>query len=112
MNPPSTQDIFDEMKEQWLVNPAILELNSGKGFAAIMQHWDYATALSTEYSSTKNPDWWLQSEDPRAKALRIYVANAANGIIEEYPEFWGVWTGVLLKLYRDDQEVLDYFPEG
>ena len=112
MNPPSTQDIFDEMKEQWLVNPAILELDSGKGFAAIMQHWDYASALSTEYSSTKNPDWWLQSEDPRAKALRIYVANAANGIIEEYPEFWGVWTGVLLKLYRDDQEVLDYFPEG
>ena len=112
MNPPSTDDIFTEMKQQWLNNPAILELDSGKGFAAIMQHWDYATALSIEYSSTKNPDWWLQSEDPRAKALRIYVANAANGVIEEYPEFWGVWTGVMLKLYRDDQEVLDYFPEG
>ena len=112
MNPPSTDDIFTEMKQQWLNNPAILELDSGKGFAAIMQHWNYAEGLSTEYSTTNNPDWWLQSEDPRAKALRIYVANAANGIIEEYPEFWGVWTGVLLKLYRDDQEVLDYFPEG
>lgn len=112
VNPPSVQDIFDEMKEQWLINPAILELDSGKGFAEIMEYWNYATALSTEYSSTDNPDWWLTSEDPRAKTLRIYVANAANGIIEDYPEFWGVWTGVLLKLYRDDQEVLDYFPEG
>ena len=112
VNPPSVQDIFDEMKEQWLINPAILELDSGKGFKEIMEYWDYASALSTEYSSTQNPDWWLTSEDPRAKTLRIYVANAANGIIEDYPEFWGVWTGVLLKLYRDDQEVLDYFPEG
>ena len=112
VNPPSVQDIFDEMKEQWLINPAILELDSGKGFKEIMEYWDYASALSTEYSSTENPDWWLTSEDPRAKTLRIYVANAANGIIEDYPEFWGVWTGVLLKLYRDDQEVLDYFPEG
>ena len=112
VNPPSVQDIFDEMKEQWLINPEILKLDSGKGFKEIMEYWDYASALSTEYSSTQNPDWWLTSEDPRAKTLRIYVANAANGIIEDYPEFWGVWTGVLLKLYRDDQEVLDYFPEG
>ena len=41
--------------------------------------------------------------------LRVYVYNGANEIMEQYPEFWGVWNGVLVKLYRDDQEVLDYF---
>lgn len=110
MNPPSVSDIFTEMREQWLTNPAILELDAGKGFADIMQYWQQAEILSQQYSTSSNPDWWLTSEDPRAKALRIYVYNRANGIIEQYPEFWGVWTGVMLKLYRDDQEVLDYFP--
>jgi hypothetical protein len=34
--------------------------------------------------------------------------NQANSVIEKYPEFWPVWTGVMLKLYRDDNEYLDY----
>jgi hypothetical protein len=38
--------------------------------------------------------------------------NKANLVIEKYPDFWPVWTGVMLKLYRDDQEYLDYLPEG
>ena len=111
MNPPAVMDIFNEMRTKWMNNPAVMELNAGKGFAEMMQYWGYAEALSMEYSTSQNPDWWLSSEDPRAKALRIYVYNRANGLIEKYPEFWGVWTGVMLKLYRDDQEVLDYFIE-
>ena len=110
-NPPSTQDIFDEMKEEWLINPAILELDAGKGFKEIMVAWDLASQLSKNYSRSNNPDWWLSSEDARAKALRIYVYNEGNKVIEKYPDFWPVWTGVMLKLYRDDQEILEYFPE-
>ena len=110
-NPPSTQDIFTEMKEKWLINPAILELEAGKGFKEIMVAWNLASQLSRNYSRSNNPDWWLSSEDARAKALRIYVYNEGNKVIEKYPDFWPVWTGVMLKLYRDDQEILEYFPE-
>ena len=109
MNPPSVNDIFDEMKERWLPNEAIMNTEVGKGFGEIMKYWSIAEALSMQYSTSANPDWWLSSQDTRAKMLRVYVYNGANEIMEEYPEFWGVWTGVLLKLYRDDQEVLDYF---
>jgi len=37
--------------------------------------------------------------------------NKANQAMQEYPDFYPVWTGVMLKLYRDDQEYLDYLPE-
>ena len=43
-------------------------------------------------------------------SMRIWMYNKAQQIIAEYPEFWGVWNGVMLKLYRDDFEVLDYVP--
>jgi len=111
-NPPTSKDIFAEMKAEWLTNPAVLQTDAGKGFAEIMNAWTYASTLSAGYSTSGNEEWWLTSDDARAKALRIYVYNDANRIIKQYPEFWGVWTGVMLKLYRDDQEVLDYFPQG
>ena len=112
VNPPTVNDIFEEMKEQWLINPAVLELDAGKGFAEIMVQWKHAEALSASYSGTGSKTWWLSSSEPEAVSLRLLIANEANDIIKKYPEFWGVWTGVLLKLYRDDQEILEYFPEG
>ena len=109
VNPPSVNDIFDEMKERWLPNQAIMGTEVGKGFGEIMKYWTIAESLSMQYNTSGNPDWWLTSSDPKAKMLRVYVYNGANEIMEQYPEFWGVWNGVLVKLYRDDQEVLDYF---
>ena len=111
VNPPSVMDIFSEMRAKWMKNPAVMETNAGKGFTEIMQYWGYAEAISMENSTSQNPDWWLTSQDPVAKTLRIYVYNRANTVIEKYPEFWGVWNGVMVKLYRDDQEVLDYFED-
>ena len=40
--------------------------------------------------------------------MRIWMYNKAQQIIADNPEFWSVWNGVMLKLYRDDFEVLDY----
>ena len=112
LSPPATKDIFNEMKTQWRNNPAIMEYDAAKGFAEAMVHWEEASRLSEQYSPTKNPDWWLTSDDVKAKGLRIWMYNKANLSIEKYPDFWPVWTGVMLKLYRDDQEYLDYLPEG
>ena len=111
LSPPAIKDIFNEMKTMWLINPAIMELDAAKGFAQAMIHWKEAEELSTLYSATQNPDWWLTSEDVRAKGLRIWMYNKANQAMQEYPDFYPVWTGVMLKLYRDDQEYLDYLPE-
>lgn len=110
--PPSTQDIFDEMLEHWTINPAIKEFDSAKGFNEALVYWKEAEELSISYSPTGSDTWWLTSDDPRAKTLRIWMYNKANGIIEKNPEFWPVWTGVMLKLYRDDNEYLEYLPEG
>ena len=105
-------DIFNEMREYWTTNPKIMEFAAAQGFAEALVKWEEAEQLSVQYSPTRNKDWWLTSDDVRAKALRLWMYNEANGIIENYPDFWAVWTGVMLKLYRDDQEYLDYLPEG
>ena len=110
--PPATKDIFNEMKTKWRANPAIMEYEAAQGFAEAMTYWEDVEALSKEYSPTQNPDWWLTPDDVKAKGLRLWMYNKANLVIEKYPEFWPVWTGVMLKLYRDDQEYLDYLPEG
>jgi hypothetical protein len=112
ISPPATKDIFNEMKTQWRTNPAIMEYEAAQGFAEAMVYWEDVEALSKEYSPTNNPDWWLTSDDVKAKGLRLWMYNKANLVIEKYPDFWPVWTGVMLKLYRDDQEYLDYLPEG
>ena len=111
LSPPAIKDIFNEMKTMWLINPAIMELDAAKGFAQAMIHWKEAEELSTLYSATQNPDWWLTSEDVRAKGLRFWLFTKANQALQYYPDFYPVWTGVMLKLYRDDQEYLDYLPE-
>ena len=112
LSPPATMDIFNEMREYWTTNPKIMEFAAAQGFAEALVKWEEAEQLSIQYSPTRNKDWWLTSDDVRAKALRLWMYNEANGIIENYPDFWAVWTGVMLKLYRDDQEYLDYLPEG
>jgi hypothetical protein len=106
--PVSTQSVFDEMREKWRTLPGVMNLDAGKGFAEAMESWEYAETLSAQYSPTANKNWWLTSDDVRAKSLRIWMYNQANSVIEKYPEFWPVWTGVMLKLYRDDNEYLDY----
>jgi len=85
---------------------------AGKGFAEALKYWEEAEAISVALSPSRSKDWWLTSDSAKAKGLRIWMYNKANLVIEKYPEFWPAWNGVMLKLYRDDQEVLDYFPEG
>ena len=108
---PTAQDIFDEMQEHWTVNPSIKKLQAAQGFNEAYIYWQQAEELSMQYSPTYSKTWWLTSDDVRAKSLRIWMYNKANGIIENNPEFWPVWTGVMLKLYRDDNEYLEYIPE-
>ena len=108
MTPPATLDIFNEMREKWSKIPFVNEQEAGKGFAEIMPFWEEMEAISKEESPTGTDDWWLKSDDPTALSMRIWMYNKAQQIIAEYPEFWSVWNGVMLKLYRDDFEVLDY----
>ena len=99
------------MQEHWTVNPSIKKLQAAQGFNEAYIYWQQAEELSMQYSPTYSKTWWLTSDDVRAKSLRIWMYNKANGIIENNPEFWPVWTGVMLKLYRDDNEYLEYIPE-
>ena len=78
----------------------------------MLPFWEEMESISKQLSPSQNPDWWLSSDNVKAKTMRIWMYNKAQQIIAEYPDFWGVWTGVMLKLYRDDQEYLDYLPEG
>ena len=103
--PPSTKDIFNEMREKWRNIPYVMEQDTGKGFAEIMPYWEEMEQISLEYGTDT---WWLTSNDSQALSMRIWMYNKAQQVIQEYPEFWGVWNGVMLKLYRDDFEVLDY----
>jgi len=112
LSPPSTQTIFNEMRTKWIQNPAVMELEAGKGFAEALKYWEEAEAISVSLSPSRSKDWWLTSDSAKAKGIRIWMYNKANLVIEKYPEFWPAWNGVMLKLYRDDQEYLDYLPEG
>lgn len=105
--PPSTKDVFKEMRDKWPNIPFVMEQEAGKGFAEILPFWEEMEKISEEYGTK---EWWLTSDDTTALSMRIWMYNKAQQIIAEYPEFWGVWNGVMLKLYRDDFEVLDYVP--
>jgi hypothetical protein len=107
ITPPSTKDVFNEMRDKWRNIPFVMEQEAGKGFAEIMPYWEEMEKISLENGTDT---WWLTSNDTTALAMRIWMYNKAQQIIAEYPEFWGVWNGVMLKLYRDDFEVLDYMP--
>ena len=108
LTPPSTQDIFSEMKEKWPNIDFVANQEAGKGFLEILPYWEEMEKISQEQSPSGTTSWWLTSDDPTALSMRIWMYNKAQQIIAEYPEFWSVWNGVMLKLYRDDYEVLDY----
>jgi len=108
------------MKRVWInktetgysVNPILADQEAAQGLAVFQPFWDEAERLSKIYSPSKNPDWWLSSTTPEARTMRVWIYNKANQIIQEYPEFYNVWQGVMLKLYRDDYEYLDYISES
>ena len=116
----SSLDKYDEMKSVWVnktdtgysVNPILKDQEAAQGFAEMLPFWEEMESISKQLSPSQNPDWWLSSDNVKAKTMRIWMYNKAQQIIAEYPDFWGVWTGVMLKLYRDDQEYLDYLPES
>ena len=62
--------------------------------------------ISAELSPSDSPEWWLSSNDAKAKALRLGVAQIAKKIIEDYPDFKYVWIGVYSRLFRDDTEIM------
>ncbi len=111
---------YIEMKDKWVTKTdtgyipteSLSNQDAAKGFAEMLPFWEEMENISKDFSPSRNPDWWLSSEDVKARTMRIWMYNKAQQIIAEYPEFWGVWTGVMLKLYRDDQEYLDYLPES
>tara|TARA_B100000029_G_scaffold448390_1_gene470875 strand:+ start:730 stop:6744 length:6015 start_codon:yes stop_codon:yes gene_type:complete len=107
----SSKDMFLEMKLKWLDNDLVMSMDSGKGFALMMEDWVEFEKYSAQLSPTKNPDWWLQSTDERAVYMRMLMNQQAQSIIEEYPEFFHVWTSVMLKLFRDDKELLMEMPK-
>ena len=112
LTPPAVNDIFNEMRNKWTTIDFVAEQEAGKGFLEILPYWEEMEQISMEESATGNvpgtTTWWLTSNDPTALSMRIWMYNKAQQIIAEYPEFWSVWNGVMLKLYRDDYEVLDY----
>jgi hypothetical protein len=112
LTPPATQDVFNEMREKWPTIPFVANEEAGKGFLEILPYWEEMEQISVEQSTSNGLEgtktWWLTSNDPYALSMRVWMYNKAQQIIAEYPEFWSVWNGVMLKLYRDDYEVLDY----
>lgn len=116
----SSLEKYEEMKRVWInktetgysVNPILADQEAAQGLAVFQPFWDEAERLSKIYSPSKNPDWWLSSTTPEARTMRVWIYNKANQIIQEYPEFYNVWQGVMLKLYRDDYEYLDYISES
>ena len=107
--PPSSQDIFDEMREWWPNLGSIQDYEAVKGFNSMLPYWQEAESISASLSKGSTT-WWLSSSDIQAAALRLWIFNEAQRIIKEYPDFYPVWQGVMLKLYRDDQEILNYIP--
>ena len=108
----SIKDIFNEMKRVWPGNELIMEQETGKGFVAMLEQWEEFEKYSMQISPSKTKTWWLESEKPEARFMRILMNQIAQDIIAEYPDFWHVWTSLMLKFYRDDKELLeDMFDE-
>ena len=102
----SSKDMFREMRLKWLDNDTVMGQETGKGFAMMIEDWEEFEQVSSMLSPTKNPDWWLQSTDERAVYMRMLMNQQAEAIIRKYPDFFHVWTSVMLKLFRDDKELL------
>ena len=102
----SSKDMFREMRLKWLSNPVVMNQDTGKGFAKMLVDWEEFEKVSAALSPTKNPEWWLQSTDERAVYMRMLMNQQAQAIMIEHPDFFHVWTSVMLKLFRDDKELL------
>ena len=78
----------------------------------MLEQWEEFEKYSMEISPSKTKTWWLESQEPEARFMRILMNQIAQDIIAEYPDFWHVWTSLMLKFYRDDKELLeDMFDE-
>ena len=106
INPVKSKEVLREMQDKWLSNDTIMSTESGKAFAEFNPVWEQALSISAELSPSGNPEWWLSSNDAKAKALRLGVAQIAKKIIEDYPDFKYVWIGVYSRLFRDDTEIM------
>jgi len=108
----SIKDIFNEMRRVWPNNELIMSMDSGKGFVKMLEQWEEFEKYSAEISPSKTTTWWLESAEPEARFMRILMNQIAQDIIAEHPDFWHVWTTLMLKFYRDDKELLaDMFDE-
>jgi hypothetical protein len=106
INPVKSKEVLREMQDKWLTNDTIMSTESGKAFAEFNPVWEQALSISAELSPSDSPEWWLSSNDAKAKALRLGVAQIAKKIIEDYPDFKYVWIGVYSRLFRDDTEIM------
>lgn len=103
------KDIFSEMEKEWLKEGSFaLTTEAGQGFAKFYPVWQAMGLQSMKYSTSQNPDWWLSSTQDNARYMRIMAHQVALEIAKEYPDFYYVWLGVMLRLYRDDTEALQF----
>ena len=109
ISPVKAKVVLEEMQEKWLQNDVILSTESGKAFELFDPVWRQAMQISSEFSGTGNPEWWLSSTEDDARALRLGVAQIAKNITEQYPDFKYVWIGVYSRLFRDDTEIAGLF---
>ena len=103
------KDIFAEMEREWLKEGSFaLTTDAGKGFEKFYPVWQAMSAQSAKYSTTNNPEWWLSSTKDEARYMRIMAHQVAMEVAKENPDFYYVWIGVMLRLYRDDTEALQF----
>ena len=70
--------------------------------------WQAFETESMKRSTNANPDWWLSSTQDEARYMRIIAHQMAMQVAEEHPDFYYVWLGVMLRLFRDDSEALAF----
>mgnify|MGYP003115138200 FL=1 len=107
------KEILAEMKDTWLnPNSFAAGTEAGKGFTEMWEVWSQLEAQSMIYSDTNNPDWWLSSEKDEARIMRVMAHQVALEVSKKYPDFYYVWMGVMLRLFRDDTEALQFSNVG
>ena len=103
------KDIMAEMEKEWLKEGSFaLTTDAGKGFAMFWPMWQAFETESMKRSTNANPDWWLSSTQDEARYMRIIAHQMAMQVAEEHPDFYYVWLGVMLRLFRDDSEALAF----
>ena len=107
------KEILAEMKDTWLnPNSFAAGTEAGKGFTEMWQVWSQLEAQSMTLSDTNNPEWWLSSEKDEARIMRVMAHQVALEVSKKYPDFYYVWMGVMLRLFRDDTEALQFSNVG